>query len=93
MPRVLGIAGYRLEFWPEGELLVVESRDVPGVVGRLGTLLGDAGVNIGDIHLARREASGETLAVLRIDERPSTELLERLRATPEVARVDALRLG
>ena len=55
-PRVVEFGGYRLEFRPEGKLLVLENRDVPGVVGKLGTLLGDAGVNIADIHLARQRS-------------------------------------
>jgi D-3-phosphoglycerate dehydrogenase len=91
--RVVAIGGYRLEFWPEGRLLVIESRDVPGVVGRLGSLLGEAGVNIGDIHLARREAAGETLAVLRLDQAPDAGVLERLAAAPDVRRVSYVELN
>jgi D-3-phosphoglycerate dehydrogenase len=92
-PRVVEFGGYRLEFRPEGRLLLLENRDVPGVVGRVGTLIGDAGVNIADIHLARREATGEALAVLRLDQAPSDDLLARLRALPEVASVRFLELA
>ena len=92
-PRVVEFGGYRLEFRPEGRLLLLENRDVPGVVGRLGTLIGDAGVNIADIHLARKEATGDALAVLRLDQAPSEALLARLRALPEVARVRYLELA
>ena len=91
-PRVVEFGGYRLEFRPEGRLLLLENRDVPGVVGRLGTLLGDAGVNIADIHLARKEATGDALAVLRLDQAPPEALLARLRALPEVASVRFLEL-
>ncbi|HXU44026.1 MAG TPA: phosphoglycerate dehydrogenase [Thermoanaerobaculia bacterium] len=89
--RVVRFGGYRLEFRPEGHLLVVENRDVPGVVGQLGTLLGQGGVNIADIHLARR-ASGEALAVLRLDQTPPAELLEKLRGLPEVLRASCIDL-
>ncbi len=51
--RVVRFRGFRLEFRPEGQLMVLSNRDVPGVVGRLGTILGEAGVNIAEIHLAR----------------------------------------
>ncbi len=91
-PRVVGFGGYRFEFRPEGHLIVLENRDVPGVVGKVGTLLGEAGVNIADIHLSRREATGEALAVLRVDQPPSAELLDRLRALAEISRVRALDL-
>ncbi len=90
--RIVRVGGFRLEFRPEGRLLVLENRDVPGVVGRLGTILGDAGVNIADIHLARREPEGEALAVLRIDQEPAPEVLERIRALPEVERARVVHL-
>jgi D-3-phosphoglycerate dehydrogenase len=91
-PRVVGFGGYRLEFQPEGNLLFLENRDVPGVVGQIGTLLGDAGVNIGDIHLARREATREALAVLRLDSALPPAVLDRLRALPTIFRARALSL-
>ena len=85
-PRVVGIGGYRLEFRPEGILLVLRNRDVPGVVGKIGTLLGGAAVNIADIHLAREaSAEGEALAVLRLDEHPGQEVLDSLLRLDEVA--------
>jgi D-3-phosphoglycerate dehydrogenase len=95
-PRVVRFGGFRLEFQPAGKLLVLENRDRPGVVGRLGTLLGEAGVNIADIHLARRGApSGEALAlaVLRLDQEPGDELLAKLLALPEVQSAHRVDLG
>jgi len=95
-PRVVRFGGFRLEFRPAGKLLVLENRDRPGVVGRLGTLLGEAGVNIADIHLARRGApAGEALAlaVLRLDQAPSDELLASLLALPEVQSAHRVDLG
>ena len=70
-PRVVSFGGFRLEFRPAGRLLVLENRDVPGVVGKLGTLLGDAGINIAEIHLARRDGEERAMAVLRLDQEPS----------------------
>ncbi|HKV07318.1 MAG TPA: phosphoglycerate dehydrogenase [Thermoanaerobaculia bacterium] len=90
-PRVVRFEGYRLEFRPEGKLLVMENRDVPGVVGKIGTLLAEQDVNIADIHLARR--GQEALAVLRVDQEPTQELLERLRALPEVKSARRVLLG
>ena len=90
-PRVVRFEGYRLEFRPEGKLLVMENRDVPGVVGKIGTLLAEMSVNIGDIHLARQ--GQEALAVLRVDQEPTQELLESLRALPEVKSARRVLLG
>ena len=89
--RVVEFLGYRLEFRPYGRLLVLENRDVPGVVGRIGTALGEAGVNIAEIHLSRHEDAGEALAVLRLDQTPGEPTLARLRGLPEIAR--ALSVG
>lgn len=96
-PRVVRLGGYPLEFRPEGRLLFLENADVPGVVGKIGTLLAGAQVNIADIHLARRpkEGSGEreALAVLRVDQTPDDELVSRLAALPEVHSVRSVDLG
>ncbi len=92
-PRIVRFGDFRLEFRPLGCLLVLRNRDVPGVVGRLGTLLGEAGVNIADIHLSRRDQEAEALAVLRLDQRPPAATLERLRELPEVRSVRVLELG
>lgn len=92
-PRVVRFAGFRLEFRPSGTLLVLRNDDVPGVVGRLGSILGEAKVNIADIHLARRDGERDALAVLRLDESPPEAALERLRALPEVRSARVLELG
>jgi len=88
--RVVDFLGYRLEFRPEGRLLVLENQDVPGVVGRIGTALGEAGVNIADIHLARRGDLGAALSVLRVDQEPSPAALERLRSLDGISSVRTL---
>ncbi len=94
--RVVRYDSYRLEFRPEGCLLMLRNSDVPGVVGRVGTLLGEAAVNIADIHLARgpAEPSGavDAVAVIRLDQRPAEEVLDRLRALPEVSRAQLVDL-
>ncbi len=92
-PRIVRLDGYDLEFRPAGMLLVMRNHDVPGVVGKLGTTLGDAGVNIAEIHLSRRSRSDLALAVTRLDQVPSTGLLETLRQLDEVATADLVDIG
>jgi D-3-phosphoglycerate dehydrogenase len=89
--RVVRYEDYPLEFRPEGKLLVLENHDRPGVVGKIGTLLAEADVNIADIHLARR--GQEAVAVLRIDQEPTEELLERLNRLDEVKSARRVLLG
>ncbi|HVT59370.1 MAG TPA: phosphoglycerate dehydrogenase [Thermoanaerobaculia bacterium] len=92
-PRVVRFGRYRLEFRPQGKLLVLENRDVPGVVGKLGTLLGEAGINIADIHLARLDGESRALAVLRLDQPVTEAVVASLKALPEVLSAHALDLG
>jgi D-3-phosphoglycerate dehydrogenase len=92
-PRVVAVDGYRLEFRPDGRLLVMRNRDVPGVVGRLGTLLGEAAVNIAEIHLARRRGGADAVAVVRLDQEPSAAVLDAIRAFDEVYDVRLVNLG
>jgi D-3-phosphoglycerate dehydrogenase len=91
--RVVRFGGYPLEFRPQGTLLVLENRDVPGVVGRLGTLLGAARINIADIHLARPDGAAKALAVLRLDQAPDETIIAGLRALPDVLNVHLIDLG
>lgn len=92
-PRVVRIEGFRLEFRPLGKLLVLRNRDVPGVVGKLGTILGEGAVNIAEIHLARQDGESDAMCVLRLDQAPPPAVLERLRALPEVREVRVANLG
>ncbi len=89
--RVVRFEDYPLEFRPEGKLLVLENRDMPGVVGKIGTLLAEADVNIADIHLSRH--GQEAVAVLRLDQEPSEALVEKLAALPEVKSARRVLLG
>ena len=89
--RVVEFDEYRLEFRAAGRLLVLRNRDVPGVVGKIGTLLGEEGANIAEIHLARGGGRGEALAVLRLDQDLKPAALNRLRDLPEVR--DALTVN
>ena len=52
----------------------MRNRDVPGVVGKLGSLLGEAGLNIAEIHLARRPGSDQALAIVRLDQQPADDV-------------------
>jgi D-3-phosphoglycerate dehydrogenase len=91
--RVVALDGYACEFRPNGHALVVRNRDVPGVVGRLGTLLGDAQVNIAEIHLARKRTENRALAVLRLDEPLAPRLLAELRGIPEIVSAEPVDFG
>lgn len=82
--RLTRIGAFHVDVAPRGTLIVIGNADVPGVVGRVGTLLGDAGVNIAEYHQARLAAGGEALAVISVDGVPDPDVRVRLLAIPEV---------
>ncbi|MEJ2482131.1 MAG: phosphoglycerate dehydrogenase [Gemmatimonadota bacterium] len=78
------VDGYPVNVSPVGFLLFVWNRDVPGVIGRVGTRLGDAGVNIGEFHQSRDAVSGKALAVIGTDDGLPPELLLQLRSLDDL---------
>ncbi|MFO7893817.1 MAG: phosphoglycerate dehydrogenase [Longimicrobiales bacterium] len=91
-PRIVRINEYEIDVRPEGVLVILRNRDVPGVIGHVGTLLGEAGVNIGEYHQGRVEAGGEALAAIAVDTKLSGELLRSLEDLMEVLAVHQVAL-
>jgi D-3-phosphoglycerate dehydrogenase len=83
-PRVVRIGEHRVDVVPQGTILLLRNKDVPGVIGRVGTALGSAGVNIAGYHQSRIEAGGDALAAVSVDHRLDAGLLARLRELPDV---------
>ncbi|MFI7551883.1 phosphoglycerate dehydrogenase [Micromonospora sediminimaris] len=73
--KLTEVDGFDVEIGAEGILLFLRYADRPGVVGTVGTLLGQAGVNIAAMQVARREAGGETLMTLTVDQALGADLL------------------
>ena len=92
-PRVVRIGAHHVDVIPRGTLVVIRNRDVPGVIGRVGTLLGNASINIGEYHQSRLSAGGDALAALSVDGRLPSEVIEALRRLPEVLEVRQAGLG
>ncbi len=72
--------GFELDLELAPLLVVFRYDDVPGVIGRVGTLFGDAGVNIAHMTVSRSRRGGKALMVLTVDSMPPPELVERIRA-------------
>jgi D-3-phosphoglycerate dehydrogenase len=83
--HIVRINGFAIDIPPEGHVLVLRNRDVPGVIGRVGTVLGEAQVNIGAYHLSRRTERGkEALAAVAVDHPPSPEVMKQLAELKDV---------
>ncbi len=90
-PRLVDMFGIAIEAELNGEMIYIVNEDAPGFIGRLGTALGEAGVNIGTFHLGRREAGGEAVAMVSVDGHIAPEVVRSLEALPGVKRVEPLR--
>jgi D-3-phosphoglycerate dehydrogenase len=91
-PRIVSINSRPVEARPHGVLLVLENTDRPGMVGRIGTLLGDHGVNIATMSLSRNQAGGTALTVLNLDTAPSEKLLGEVRASDDIHSAQVIQL-
>ncbi|HET7753032.1 MAG TPA: phosphoglycerate dehydrogenase [Anaeromyxobacteraceae bacterium] len=88
--RIVRVNQFRLEAAPQGDLILFENDDAPGVVGNIGTALGEAGVNIARIYLSRDDH--RAVSLVNVDSAPTVELLDRLRRVPHVRSVRAIHL-
>ena len=91
-PRIVSINSRPVEARPHGVLLVLENTDRPGMVGRIGTLLGDHGVNIATMSLSRNQAGGTALTVLNLDTAPSEKLLREVRSSEDIQSAQVIQL-
>jgi D-3-phosphoglycerate dehydrogenase len=91
-PRLVEIFGIKIEADLTGDMLFIINDDTPGFIGRLGTCLGEAGVNIGTFHLGRRSAGGEAVLLLSVDTPVSEPTMWEVCRLPGVRTVKALRL-
>lgn len=77
--RIVDVNGYWIDFVPQGAVLLFSNFDRPGVIGRVGSLLGRAGVNIANFALGRKNGNGQALGALQIDSGVPVEIVEALR--------------
>jgi D-3-phosphoglycerate dehydrogenase len=91
-PRIVRIGQFRVDVRPRGALLVLRNRDVPGVIGTVGTVLGRAGANIAEYHQSRLMQGGEALAAISIDGWLDGDILDELRGVPEILDVKQVNL-
>jgi len=92
LPRIVRLDGFRFDAMPEGELLLVSNDDRPGIVGMVGSLLGEGQVNIAYMSLGRDRVGGHAIAVINIDSRLPEALANELRGRPGILWVKTVAL-
>lgn len=91
-PRLVRFNSFRLEALPSGPMLLVFNADVPGVIGALGTTLGNAGVNISRMTVGREEESNQNIILLSTDELVGSELLTKVESLDNIAKAQVIDL-
>jgi len=77
--RIVNFNGYTVDLIPEGHVVVTEHIDQPGIIGKFGTILGDAQVNIATMQLGRKQLGGKAIAFLGVDKEVDEEALVELK--------------
>jgi D-3-phosphoglycerate dehydrogenase len=92
-PRFVSIDGFSLEAAPHGSMLVFANLDVPGVIGRIGTLCGRHGINIAGMQLGRERRGGRAVSIVSLDDPMPPAVLDEIRAMPDIVFARHVNLG
>jgi D-3-phosphoglycerate dehydrogenase len=90
-PRFIQVRDINMEFEVAPHMLFVRNSDKPGFIGRFGSLMGEAGVNIATLNLGRDKPGGDAICLVTLDEPIPEGVLNQVKALPQVIRVNRLR--
>ncbi|MBT3279463.1 MAG: phosphoglycerate dehydrogenase [Phycisphaerales bacterium] len=79
-PRVISIDGYSMEMRPEGDVVILVNDDTPGAISKFTSVLAEAGLNIADLTLSRKQRLGTAMVGLNLDDAPADEVVAQLKA-------------
>lgn len=91
-PLITSINSVPVEFAPEGTFLFIENIDAPGMIGKIGTILGSRNINIADMSVGRIEKFKRAIMVIKIDEKIDVEALKEIRKTEGILRAEVVEL-
>lgn len=91
-PRIVNLDGFNIDFYPSGNLLYIQHMDRPGVIGHVGKVLGDHGVNIATMQVGRKEAGGEAIMVLSFDKPLQEEMIDKLKSLQDIVTINSIIL-
>ena len=91
-PRIVDILGYTMDIEPEKHILFIRNEDQPGMIGRIGAVLGEHGINIGNMAVGRGEPGSRAAMTITVDEPVPDEVLRELLAIPGFSEARAITL-
>lgn len=90
--RIVNFGGYEVDFEPTPYMLVIQNYDRPGVIGKIGTILGNENVNIETMRVSQNRKEGKALMVLNVDQEVSLQALKQIEMLDNVLRVSFIKL-
>jgi len=90
--RIVNLNGYTVDLIPEGNLIIMDHTDQPGIIGKMGSVLGNANVNIATMQVGRNELGGKAIAFLGVDQIVDKETLEELRQVKGIQNIYQVKL-
>ena len=91
-PRIVRINKYRIEAHPAGYMLIIKNRDLPGIVGEIGTILGENKINIAGMTFGRERPGGQAISVLNVDSPIPKEVLKKIRNAKNIFDAKLIKL-
>ncbi len=91
-PRIIRVNNHHIEIVPEGVMLFIKNLDRPGVIGGIGTILGENNINISRMHFGRESKEGMAISVVSVDEDVKKEIIEEMRKLPNILDVKLIRI-
>jgi D-3-phosphoglycerate dehydrogenase len=92
-PRIVGIDGHVIDIPPARHMLIVRNEDRPKMIGKVGTIVGDAGINIADIHVGVSSSGEAAMMALTTSSAVPPDLIDALRAEAGIIDAKAIELG
>jgi D-3-phosphoglycerate dehydrogenase / 2-oxoglutarate reductase len=91
-PRIVRLRDYDIDFSPEEHMLLLNYNDRPGMIGKIGTILGTHNINIASMNLGRREKKGEAMVILSLDSAVPEQVVTEIKSATEATFIKALHM-
>ncbi|MCM0083616.1 phosphoglycerate dehydrogenase [Geomonas sp. Red32] len=92
IPRIVKLRDFQMDFRPEEHMLLLSYGDRPGIIGKIGTILGESDINIASMNLGRREKKGEAMVILSLDCAVPADVVEKVKKATEATFIKPLYL-
>ena len=91
-PRIVSVMGYSIDVFPEGIMLFMKNKDVPGVIGKIGTLLGNNNINIASYILSREVKNKSAYSIVKVDEKINHRIIKEISMLKEIETINQIKL-